>query len=156
MTRKRSRKNYPEYWVEHVALWQFLCFFLLLCLVWVTEMYDIPAMVFGRHPSDLNLDHACMLSAIIIAAGIITVWNTYLQQRYIIKGFFIVCSYCRKMTIDRDTWEHIDQFFGAKSLAVFSHGICPTCFEKISKEEDYMSKSPPATPGTKEQGMGNS
>ena len=140
--------------MEHVAFWQFLCFLLLLCLVWLTEVYDVPAMLFGGHPSALNLDRACILSATIIAAGIITVWNTYLQQRYIIKGFFIVCSYCRKMTLDHETWENMDQFFGSKSLAVFSHGICPSCFVKLSKEEG-VTKASAEVVETKEKEKGN-
>ena len=39
--------------------------------------------MFGGTPSTFNIYRVCIVSAIVLAAGIITVWNTYLQQRYI-------------------------------------------------------------------------
>ena len=70
---KRSlSRNLPEYWVEHIALWQCLGFVLLLCLIWVTEWYDIPSRLFGSAPSTFNIYRVCLVSAIVIAAGIIT------------------------------------------------------------------------------------
>jgi hypothetical protein len=46
-----------------------------------------------------------------------------------------ICSYCNKIRINQSVWERIEEHIGRHSTALFSHGICPTCFEKAKAEE---------------------
>ena len=40
-----------------------------------------------------------------------------------------ICSYCKRVRDDRNYWQELDAYFAEHSDLVFSHGICPTCYE---------------------------
>ena len=125
---------------SYVALWQFLGFILLLCLVWVSETMDLPNMFFGIEHSSMNIFRACVLSAAVIICAIIVVGNTYLQQKHIIRGLLMVCSTCQKVKINEEEWKHMDEYITEHSLAAFSHGLCPECYAKMNMEMDLRQE----------------
>jgi len=47
-----------------------------------------------------------------------------------LEGMITICSYCKKIRSDEQQWEQLEDYVSEHSDAVFSHGICPTCFEK--------------------------
>ncbi|HNY31831.1 MAG TPA: PAS domain-containing protein [Fibrobacteria bacterium] len=49
-------------------------------------------------------------------------------------GFLPICCYCKKIRNDSNYWEQIESFVSRHSSAVFSHGICPTCRDKVMDE----------------------
>ncbi|MBK8802684.1 MAG: PAS domain-containing protein [Fibrobacteres bacterium] len=51
-------------------------------------------------------------------------------------GFLPICSYCKKIRNDANYWEQIESFVSRHSSAIFSHGICPTCRDKVMEEID--------------------
>jgi sensor domain CHASE-containing protein len=50
-----------------------------------------------------------------------------------LRGIVPICSYCKKIRDDEGYWNQVEQYVSEHSEAKFSHGICPTCFEKEMK-----------------------
>ncbi len=44
-----------------------------------------------------------------------------------------ICSYCRRIRQDDDTWISIEKHIKQKTDTAFSHGICPECYESHVK-----------------------
>jgi response regulator RpfG family c-di-GMP phosphodiesterase len=51
-----------------------------------------------------------------------------------LEGIIPICMYCKKIRDDNDYWHQLEQYISTHSEAVFSHGICPTCFEKHNRD----------------------
>lgn len=117
--------------LEYVALWQFLCFFLLVCFVWAAQIVDLKRFIFSTAPATADWLQTCLLTAGIIAVGIITVGYTYIQEKRILRGFIIVCSYCHKVQIENKAWQQMEAYVSDHTRAEFTHGVCPTCYERI-------------------------
>jgi CheY-like chemotaxis protein len=48
-----------------------------------------------------------------------------------LQGLLPICTYCKKIRDDRNYWQQVEQYVSAHSLAQFSHGVCPQCYESI-------------------------
>ncbi|HTP13711.1 MAG TPA: response regulator, partial [Bacteroidota bacterium] len=44
-----------------------------------------------------------------------------------------ICSYCRRIKVDEDQWTTIESYIMMKTDTVFSHGVCPDCYEQHAK-----------------------
>ncbi len=44
-----------------------------------------------------------------------------------LEGILPICSYCKKIRDDDDTWHDMEQYVSNRSQAQFSHGMCPEC-----------------------------
>ena len=42
-----------------------------------------------------------------------------------------ICSYCKKIRDDENYWQSVESYFSRHTNTRFSHGICPSCFEKL-------------------------
>ena len=115
-----------------VAFWQAMGFLALMGIVWVLEVLDLPAAIYGVPETPVDWISASLLSAGILIMGIIVVGHTYLQQQRILRGFIRVCSYCRKVHVEATVWEPIELFVSERTLAEFTHGICPDCMREMS------------------------
>jgi hypothetical protein len=47
-----------------------------------------------------------------------------------LSGLLPICAYCKKIRNDEGYWEQIESYIKERSLADFSHGICPECMKK--------------------------
>lgn len=117
----------PRHLLDAVAFWQFTTFLLLLLMVWVNEIFDLQARVYGTDPSPPNYFRAAFISACVIAAAIITVGNTYLKQKKILAGLVTVCAKCHKVEIDGNIWHDIESCISDYSHLAISHGFCQDC-----------------------------
>jgi sigma-B regulation protein RsbU (phosphoserine phosphatase) len=52
-----------------------------------------------------------------------------------LEGILPICSYCKKIRDDQDYWQQIEKYISEHSEAMFSHSICPECYEKYVKPE---------------------
>lgn len=52
-----------------------------------------------------------------------------------LQGLLPICSYCKKIRDDHNYWQQVESYISEHSGAIFSHGICPECFEKFVKPE---------------------
>jgi GAF domain-containing protein len=44
-----------------------------------------------------------------------------------LQGMLPICSYCKKIRNDENSWEQMESYISEHSHATFSHGICPDC-----------------------------
>ncbi len=51
-----------------------------------------------------------------------------------LKGFIPICASCKKIRDDEGYWDQLEVYIGRRTDAVFSHGICPECTEKLYPE----------------------
>jgi len=51
-----------------------------------------------------------------------------------LRGFLPICSSCKKIRIDQDSWQQIESYIRDHSDAEFSHGICPECSKALYPE----------------------
>jgi DNA-binding response OmpR family regulator len=52
-----------------------------------------------------------------------------------LQGLLPICSYCKKIRDDGNYWRQVEAYITEHSEAVFSHGICPECFDKFVTPE---------------------
>ncbi len=57
-----------------------------------------------------------------------------------LSGLLPICSYCKRIRGDDQYWQQVEGYIAQHSDAQFSHGICPSCFEKLSAELDGIEK----------------
>ena len=48
-----------------------------------------------------------------------------------LKGLLPICASCKKIRDDKGYWNQIETYVATHSEAEFSHGLCPTCAEKL-------------------------
>jgi PAS domain S-box-containing protein len=48
-----------------------------------------------------------------------------------VRGIIPICSYCKKIRNDRGAWDQMEAYISDHSEAMFSHGICPECYDKM-------------------------
>lgn len=58
-----------------------------------------------------------------------------LTQVHRLEGMLPICSYCKKIRDDKNYWHQVEAYIGERCDAQFSHGVCPSCFEKILEPE---------------------
>lgn len=51
-----------------------------------------------------------------------------------LEGIIPICSYCKKIRDDKESWQQMESYITEHSEALFSHGICPECFIKVTSE----------------------
>ena len=117
-----------------VAFWQWAALAMLIVFFWVNEILDLPGVYFGAEPHPFDLSRVCVSCAAILLAGIVLVGHTYIQEQQVIRGLMSMCSYCKKIRIDRNTWQQIEEYVGTHGGIEFSHGVCPECYEKVMAE----------------------
>lgn len=61
--------------------------------------------------------------------------NTELSQALAeikrLEGLLPICSSCKRIRKDDNTWEQIEVFMSKRTDATFTHGICPDCVAKL-------------------------
>ena len=56
-----------------------------------------------------------------------------LSQIKTLKGLLPICSYCKNIRDDQGYWYKIESYIMKRSEVDFSHGICPECYDNLSK-----------------------
>lgn len=120
--------------LEYVAFWQFLGFVLLVLFVWTIRVLDLNAIFDQRTEQTAGWYEAWIVTIGIILVGGITVAHTYLQERRILRGYIIVCSYCHKVQLDREAWQQMEIYVSDRTLAEFTHGVCPSCYDRVVRK----------------------
>jgi DNA-binding response OmpR family regulator len=46
-----------------------------------------------------------------------------------------ICSYCKRVRNDQNYWTQVEAYLGEHLDLRFSHGICPSCYDGVVKEE---------------------
>lgn len=53
-----------------------------------------------------------------------------LSQVKQLSGMIPICSYCKQIRTDKESWQQLESYISDHSEAVFSHAICPDCYTK--------------------------
>lgn len=51
-----------------------------------------------------------------------------------LQGIIPICSYCKKIRDEKGLWNQLELYIQEHSEATFSHGACPSCYDKQIKE----------------------
>jgi len=54
-----------------------------------------------------------------------------LNQVKRLSGLLPICANCKKIRDDQGYWEDIERYIEEHSEALFSHGICPECWQRL-------------------------
>jgi K+-sensing histidine kinase KdpD len=57
-----------------------------------------------------------------------------LEEIKTLRGILLICSYCKKIEANSETWIDLENYVRKHSDAEFTHGVCPDCFVKVSRE----------------------
>ncbi|MGH9643044.1 MAG: MASE1 domain-containing protein [Terriglobales bacterium] len=58
-----------------------------------------------------------------------------------LKGLLPICASCKKIRDDKGYWNHIESYIRQHSEAEFTHGICPSCAQKLYPEDYAKAKT---------------
>ena len=47
-----------------------------------------------------------------------------------LEGILPICMHCHKIRDDSEIWQRLESYIANRTGAVFSHGLCPCCFEE--------------------------
>ncbi len=61
-----------------------------------------------------------------------------IKQIKTLSGLLPICANCKKIRSDDGYWEDVEGYISKHSDAMFSHGICPDCMNKLYP--DYIDK----------------
>lgn len=51
-----------------------------------------------------------------------------------LRGILLICSYCKKIEANPETWVELENYIRKHSDAEFNHGVCPDCLRKLTQE----------------------
>ncbi len=57
-----------------------------------------------------------------------------------LEGIIPICMYCKQIRDDKESWHRLEDYITDHSEALFSHGICPTCFDEKMEKYDLRDK----------------
>jgi len=55
-----------------------------------------------------------------------------LDQVKTLSGFIPICAWCKNIRDDSGFWKSVEQYICSHANVDFTHGICPTCLEKMT------------------------
>ncbi|MCA1592013.1 MAG: response regulator transcription factor [Acidobacteria bacterium] len=58
-----------------------------------------------------------------------------LSQVRQLQGILPICSHCKKIRDDQNSWQKLENYIGEHSEAQFSHSVCPDCYASIVEPE---------------------
>lgn len=63
-----------------------------------------------------------------------------------LQGILPICMHCHKIRTDKESWQQLESYISERSLAKFSHGICPSCVVKFYDREFHPDAIKPLRP----------
>jgi sigma-B regulation protein RsbU (phosphoserine phosphatase) len=58
-----------------------------------------------------------------------------------LQGLLPICAYCKRIRDDKNYWSQVETYLADHSSVQFSHGICPTCLERVMQEDPHLRPS---------------
>ncbi len=108
-----------------------------------------------RYATEMGFELVGLAGSVIMLAGVVLIRPIFAflksaeqEQRTLVtklkeamaniktlKGLLPMCAWCKKIRNDKGYWEQLDVYIREHSEADFTHGICPECLKKVTKEE---------------------
>ncbi|MDI3503970.1 MAG: hypothetical protein PWP64_906 [Candidatus Cloacimonadota bacterium] len=68
--------------------------------------------------------------------------ETAAKQIRSLEKLIPICSYCKKIRADKNYWQEVESYISDHTDTMFSHSICPDCYEKYVKPQlDKIKKA---------------
>jgi DNA-binding response OmpR family regulator len=64
-----------------------------------------------------------------------------LEEIKTLTGILPICAYCKQIRNDNGYWQQVEEYITQHSQAMFSHGVCPTCYKKVMEHLDATDAS---------------
>lgn len=72
-----------------------------------------------------------VLAFIAQLVSIIVGQNQLLKHRIkMLEGILPICSFCKRIRLETDEWQQLEQYISEATNAQFSHGLCESCFRE--------------------------
>ena len=68
-------------------------------------------------------------------AGRVVELESALSRVKQLQGLLPICSYCKKIRDDQNYWTQVDNYISKHAEVEFSHSICPTCYDQLTKPQ---------------------
>lgn len=111
---------------------------------------NIRLSLFPDNPDELTL--RLIQTALFLVGGLLSAAfarrlvrlerrNKALQERLsaaltrALSEFLPICSYCKSIRNEDESWETVDRYISKRTATQFSHGICPDCYAKYFPED---------------------
>jgi hypothetical protein len=110
-------------------------FTVIICVSWGNELFNVASFLFGGNYSSNwreALFESCVTTLVAIPTILMT-WMIVRRLRYL-EEFLKVCAWCRKVGVN-DQWYSMEEYFKTQHNTKTTHGLCPTCSEKMKNEE---------------------
>ncbi len=72
--------------------------------------------------------------------SIISELQESLSHIKVLSGMLPICSSCKNIRDDKGYWNKIEIYIEDHSTALFSHGMCPKCEEKLYGDQEWFKK----------------
>ena len=120
-----------EEFTKKILTFEYAGFLIVIIILWLDEILDIPAVVFGGPATPINYTESLFETVLVGALAVIVVTMTrrLLEKLRYLEGILPVCSFCKKIRKD-DQWINIDSYIRDHSAVEFSHSLCPECREE--------------------------
>lgn len=74
-----------------------------------------------------------------------------LAELKILEGILPMCAWCKRIKESDGQWQQLEAYIAEHSSAQFSHGICPTCKDRMLRDAGFGgSQSVPKAPASRE------
>ncbi len=57
-----------------------------------------------------------------------------LEEIKTLQGIIPICAQCKKIRDEKGYWDRVESYISKHTQALFSHGLCPDCYEQAVKE----------------------
>lgn len=128
---------------QKVAWYETTAILFVIALSWLDEILDIPYVLLGGLATPINWRESLFESVIIAIVGAVIIRHTYklLVRVSYLESILPVCACCKRIRVDSEFWQDIEQFVQERSETEFTHGICPDCIQKYYPELNHEGKS---------------
>jgi len=104
----------------------------IILVSWVNEIYDLPYLLGMAERTPLNCYEASLetLWALFVLFLVLVSTRALLKKIRYLEGFLPVCSFCKKIRIEDDSWVPIERYLQEHSDVKMTHSLCPPCAKK--------------------------
>ncbi len=127
---------------KKVCWYETLAIAFVIALSWFDEILDIPYVLLGGFPTPINWRESFFESVVIAIVGALIIRHTYklLTRVSYLESILPVCASCKKIRVDPEFWQGIEQVVKERSKTEFTHGICPDCIATYYPELNKKNK----------------
>jgi hypothetical protein len=129
------------YW-QKALLWQSLGFLIVVVLTWSDAIFDLAHAILGLPHRPVDVNRTAITTVVLVLLWMFSAYKIYLvvSRLSYLESFLHVCAWCRKIEYE-EQWLSLEEHFAQKTGGRVSHGICPECSEKVTREVRKRSVS---------------